>query len=254
MRTTEPATNPVPLTVRVKLPARARAGFGEMVEIEGTGLFTARARAEEAPPAGAALKTVTDSEPATAMSDAGIEALNWLELTKVVARFAPAILTTEPGTKFAPLTVNVNAGPPAVTLTGDMAASDGTGLLTVKARAALVPPLGVVTVMDSVPAKARSALVRVVESCVALMYVVLLVAPLTWMDEFGIKLLPLAVSVTGVLPAIAAVGERPIRVGVPAATVRLSAFDVQFPSEALVTVMGRLPTWLKSASVSCTVS
>ena len=77
---------------------------------------------------------------------------------------APATLTTEPGTKFAPLTVNVNAGPPAVTLAGAIAASDGAGLFTVKESAALVPPPGVATVIDRTPAAARSAVVRVVES------------------------------------------------------------------------------------------
>jgi hypothetical protein len=47
-----------------------------MLEIEGTGLLTAKVSADEVPPPGAALKTVIDRFPATAMSDAGIDAVN----------------------------------------------------------------------------------------------------------------------------------------------------------------------------------
>jgi len=72
----EPLTNPVPLTVSVKPLATARAGFGEILEIEGTGLLTFRVSAGEVPPPGAALKTVIETKPPTAMSDAGIVAVN----------------------------------------------------------------------------------------------------------------------------------------------------------------------------------
>jgi len=47
-----------------------------MLETEGTGLVTARVSGDEPPPPGAALKTVIDRVPATAMSEAGIDAVN----------------------------------------------------------------------------------------------------------------------------------------------------------------------------------
>ena len=68
------------------------------------------------------------------------------------------------------------------------------------------------------------------------------------------KLLPVAVNVVGLLPAKIADGEILLRVGVAAATVKLRTFDVQFPSEALETVMGRVATWLTSALESCTLT
>ena len=98
------------------------------------------------------------------MSDAGIEAVNCVVLMNVVALLAPLTWIAEPGTKFAPLTVNVNPEPPATAPAGDNAESPGIGLFTVNARAALVPPPGVDTTIDNEPAVARSALVRTVDS------------------------------------------------------------------------------------------
>ena len=71
---------------------------------------------------------------------------------------APLTLTIEPGTKLLPVRVSVNPALPAVVLAGDMLASAGTGLLTVKVRAALVPPPepALLTVIASDPAVARS--------------------------------------------------------------------------------------------------
>jgi hypothetical protein len=49
-----------------------------------------------------------------AISAAAIEAVNWVAPTKVVVRLDPAHCTTEPLTKFVPLTVSVNPEVPAV--------------------------------------------------------------------------------------------------------------------------------------------
>ena len=59
------------------------------------------------------LTTVTGAVPAPAMSVAGIAAVSWLALTNVVVRVVPFHRTVAPLTKFAPVTVKVNAGPPA---------------------------------------------------------------------------------------------------------------------------------------------
>ena len=79
-------------------------------------------------------------------------------LTKVVVRDAPFTCTTDPLTKLLPFTVSVKFPPPAPTDVGDMLASEGTGLLTVKVKAPLVPPPGAafITVIDNVPADAIS--------------------------------------------------------------------------------------------------
>ena len=80
-------------------------------------------------------------------------------LTNVVLLFEPFTCTTEPFTKFEPFTVSVKAPPPAMVEVGDRLESDGaglTGLLTVKGRDPLVPPLGVDTAMERDPADTRA--------------------------------------------------------------------------------------------------
>ena len=62
--------------------------------------------------------TVTGAMPAAAISPAGIAAVSWVALTKVVVRFAPSQRTTEPLTKLLPFTVSVKRGPPAAALLG----------------------------------------------------------------------------------------------------------------------------------------
>ncbi len=71
----------VPLTVRVKSEPPAVAEEGLMLTRLGTGLsgtLIVKVSAFETPPPGAGLKTVTLAVPAVAMSDAVIEAVNWL--------------------------------------------------------------------------------------------------------------------------------------------------------------------------------
>jgi len=61
-------------------------------------------------------------------------------LTNVVVRLLPFQLTTEPETNPVPLTVRVNAAPPAVALAGDSELIVGTGFVCVTV---IVPPLAV---------------------------------------------------------------------------------------------------------------
>jgi hypothetical protein len=81
---------------------------------------------EVVPPPGAGLVTVTASMPVEAMLEAGMAAVNCVELTKVVAT-APPKLTVEDALKFVPLTVSVKAAPPAAALFGEMLMTDGVG-------------------------------------------------------------------------------------------------------------------------------
>ena len=119
-----------------------------------------KVKAPEVPPPGVGVNTVTEAEPAVAMSAAEMAAVSWVLLTKVVVRDVPFHCTTEVDRKFVPVTVSVNAEPPAVALLGETIVSVGMGFvaLMVKARAPEVPPpgAGVNTVTEAEPAVAMS--------------------------------------------------------------------------------------------------
>src|SRR5207253_5328227 len=71
------------------------------------------------------LRTVTDAEPAVAMSAAAIVAVSWVALANVVVRAAPFHCRVLPATKLLPLAVSVKAAPPAVAVVGDTDVSTG---------------------------------------------------------------------------------------------------------------------------------
>ena len=74
------------------------------------------------------MNTVTVLVPAVAMSAARIAAVSWVADTYVVVRLEPLHCTTEPLTNPLPLTVSVNAVPPAVPEAGLRLVVVGTGL------------------------------------------------------------------------------------------------------------------------------
>jgi len=74
----------------------------------------------EVPPPDAGLVTVTASMPVEAMLEAGMAAVNCVELTNVAVGAAPPKLTIEDATKFVPLTVSMKAAPPAAALFGEI--------------------------------------------------------------------------------------------------------------------------------------
>jgi hypothetical protein len=117
---------PVPFTVRVKSAAPAVAVAGEMEVRLGIGLPIIRERALETPPGGP-LETVTWAVPIATMSLAGIAAVIWVLLKKVVLRLLPFHCTTELGTNPVPATVRLKPDPPAGVLEGEMELIEGTG-------------------------------------------------------------------------------------------------------------------------------
>ncbi len=255
-RTMEPLTKLPPLTVSVNPALPAVTLLGEILDKDGTGLLTASASADEVPPPGAALVTLMDRVPGDAMSPAGIVAVSCVPLTKVVLRLEPFTCTTDPFTKLEPFTVNVKAPLPATVVAGDRLVSDGAGLLTVKARDALVPLPGVDTAMERDPAVARSFAGIVAVNCVLLTNVVLRFVPLTWTDDVPAKFVPVAVRATGPLPAMAEAGEIAVSVGVrgvPWVMVRFRVFEVQPPSSEFATVNASCPAWLRSLLLSWTL-
>ena len=89
-------------------------------------------KAFDEPPPGVGLLTVMLAVPAEAMSLAGMEAVSFVALLKVVVRSDPFHRTVAPETKLEPLTVRAKPGSPASAELGLMPEIEGTGLLTVR--------------------------------------------------------------------------------------------------------------------------
>lgn len=129
--TTEEEMKFVPVRVSATLWPR-RPLVGEIEARVGTGfdeLEIVKAKFGVVPPPGAGFVTVTLAVPEVAMSDASMEALIWVALTKVVVRADPLKFTTEEEMNPEPFTVKVKAGPPAVAEDGLSEVMLGTGLL-----------------------------------------------------------------------------------------------------------------------------
>jgi hypothetical protein len=96
----------------------------------------------EGPPPGLGLLTVTLAVPAVSISPAEMEAVNFLELLKVVVRSDPFHCTLAAETKLEPFTVRVKPGSPATAELGLIPVTDGTGLLTVRVSFLVVVACG----------------------------------------------------------------------------------------------------------------
>jgi hypothetical protein len=103
----------------------------------------------DVPPPGVGLTTVTDAFPAVAMLLAATEAVNFVPLTYVVVSPVPFHCIVEVETKFVPVTVKVNAAPPAVALEGESLLSVGTGLTPVPFKLTVCGLLGAMSVKIS---------------------------------------------------------------------------------------------------------
>ena len=123
----------------------------------------------DVPPPGPGFTTVTDAVPGLAIRAAVTVAVSCVDETNVVVSAVPFQFTVEVETKFVPVTVNVNCGPPAVAQVGLIAVVVGTGLLMVNITALDVPPpgAGFTTVTAAVPAVATRAAGTMAVSCVA---------------------------------------------------------------------------------------
>lgn len=129
--TSESATKPVPVTVRVNAAPPATALDGASAVIAGTGLagaLTVNTRAEEVPPPGAGFITVSLPVPAVASFAFGTTACRLLPEAKVVTSALPFHCTTDCEMKFVPVAVTVTSPAPAVEDVGLKAVSAGTGL------------------------------------------------------------------------------------------------------------------------------
>src|SRR5260370_4441622 len=86
-----------------------------------------KVRAEEVPPSGAGVKTVTCAVPAVATSVAGMFAVSCVAMIKLVGRGEPFQRTTESLLKALPLTVRTNGESPLLALVGFSDVTTGAG-------------------------------------------------------------------------------------------------------------------------------
>src|ERR1700676_467861 len=107
-------------------PAATIAEPGETVTT-GFGLLIVKVSALDVPPPGAGVVTLTIAVPAEAMSAAVIAACKLVLEPKVVARALPFHCTVEDDMKLAPVTVRLNAAPPARVKPGFRDAAVGVG-------------------------------------------------------------------------------------------------------------------------------
>ena len=114
-----------------------------------------------------------------------------------------------------PLTVSVNAAPPAVAAFGFKLVMEGEGLLIVKVNPFDVPPpgAGFVTVTVALPAVVRSPAGIVAVNCVALIKLVVRPLPFQNTCDVGTKFDPLTVSVKPLVPDVAEFGLRLVKAG-----------------------------------------
>lgn len=214
------------------------------------GLTTKVSEFDVVPPG---VPTLTAALPLPAIAFAGTDAVSCVELPKLLVRATPFHNTTSPEAKLLPLTVSVKPGPPAIALAGETEFSAGTGVVVRKLKAFEVAPLGVLTLMDSVPGLAMDAAGTDAVSCVVAAKTVVSGEPFQSIVSPEIKLFPLTVNVKLADPATALDGESELRVGTAAAMLKVRELDV--PELGVCTLTDALPEFamklLGTVAVSC---
>lgn len=170
-------------------------------------------------------------------------AVSCVALTNVVACGAPFKSTVLVLTKLLPVTVNVNAGEPALTGFGEIDVITGTGFVVleiVKFTEFDDPPpgVGLLTNTAALAAVSTSSDWTVVVNCVALTNVVAWTWPLKCMTELETKFVPFTVNVNALEPAAMLVGEIVVIAGTgfaAAVTLKFIEFDAPPPGFGLLT-------------------
>ena len=169
-----------------------------------------------------------------------------------LARF-PFHCAVDPLMKLVPVSVIVNAAPPAPVNVGEIAVSVGTGfdalIVNVNVfenvpagppclRIAFAPPAftGLNTTTDAVPTDAISVAGTAAVNCVALTNVVTRFAPFHCTIAVFRKLLPFTVSVNAGPPAIAEFGLSEARAGTAVVISNISVFEVPPPGAGFTTI------------------
>src|SRR6266850_1621815 len=267
-RTLAPMSYPVPVSVSVNPAPPVVALEGASAVSVGPPELTGKVIVADVPPPGAAVVTVTFAMAAASRSVAGIAAVSWVALAKVVVRAAPFHCTVvEPFTNPVPLTVSVKATPPTVALVGTSPVIVGMGLLTGNVSAAEAPPpgVGVNTVTCGVAAVAMSAAVIAAVSWVALTKVVVRAAPFHCTPEPLMNPVPFTVRVKSAPPKSVLDGDSEeivgtalliadVSVGAGLFSENACAAVVPPPGVGVTTVTLAVPAAAMSAAVIAAVS
>src|ERR1035441_8059598 len=152
------------------------------------------------------LDTLTLALPAAATRFAGTAAVTCAVLTNVVASADPFHSTVDAGAKYAPLTVSVKAGAPAVTDAGLTPTTTGVDGITVNVIGPVASPLGLVTVIGTAPAFTSRLAGTVALTCAASANVVSTAVPLQRTTQLAEKVLPVMTIATATPPAAAEAG------------------------------------------------
>jgi len=184
------------------------------------------------------LVTVIPNVPAVATSVSGMDAVSWVDDTKVVVRGDPFQSTVAPLRKLLPVTVSVNPAAPSVTNVGDVEVSTAVGLLMVNVWAfeSVADGAGLATVTLTVPAEVRSVSGMSAVSCVDDTKVVVRAEPPHFTVAPFAKSVPCTVSVKLDPPTVVELGEIEVVVGVTWNTVNGKALESATTGEGLVTV------------------
>jgi len=235
---------PVSVNVKPEPPAVAEIGVIDVSVGKGLVALAVNVCADDVPPPGIGLNTVTDAVPALAMSGAGTDAVSEVALTNVVVRAVPFHFTTEVLTKFVPASVSVNAVLPSSPEAGAIEVNVGKGLLMVNiAPVSDVPPPGpgLFTLTVTVPPVAISEAGTVAVKEVLLTKVVVRGVLPQFTTEVLTKLTPVTVMVNPGSPAIAEFGETEVTPGEGLLMEKVNGEDVPPPGVGLNTVIGTVP-------------
>ena len=152
-----------------------------------------------------------------------------MPLTKVVLRAAPFNDTTAPEKKPVPFTVNVKAGPPALTLDGAMLVIAGGAGVMVNVTALEAGPDGLAKVICADPGCAMSVAGTPAVTCVPLTKVVVSAVPFNDTTAPDTKPIPFTVKVKVVPPALTVEGEMLVITGAAGVMVNASALETTLP-------------------------
>lgn len=239
----------LPVTVSVSSPEPAFAALGRIEASTGAGFAViVNAAPADVPPPGAGLTTLTVTDPAVATSLAVMAAVNCVELTYVVARFAPFHWTADAVTNPVPFTVSVKAPDPTAAEPGVTLEITGVGFPTRNDTPPEVPPSeGLTTVTVAAPDTATSPARIAAASCVKLTKVVARLAPFHCTNADDAKALPVTVSVKAPEPTFTDAGRIEVTEGVEAEVmVKLTPVEIPPPGVGVDTVTVVAPAVVRS--------
>jgi hypothetical protein len=209
--------------------------------LTATNTRTVRFTASEVPPPGLGVTTVTGKVPALVNCAAGITAVSWVELTKLVASEVPLSSTIDCGVKSVPVTVRVVSGLPASTAVGDIELRLGAGL-TMVTDAVPVRVGSTTLVAFTVTTFGEGGIAGAVYRPLASIVPSVALPPATSFTDQVTPwfALPVTVAVNGCVCVTWSVCVEGLTV-TTTTTVRFVAFEVPPPGLGVTTVTGKVP-------------